>query len=78
MVNIRVIPAGTPMVYVRFDGRGYTIPATELNIDANTDDAAICRATAAYFDASAAQFAGHVVERYANGNFTVRPKAVFG
>ncbi len=78
MLNIRVIPAGTPMVHVRFDGRSYTIPATELNVDVRADDAAIRRAMGAYFDVAVEKFAFYVVERYANGNITVRPEAVFG
>ncbi len=41
MVTIRIIPTGTPMVHVRFDGRSYTIPATDINIDARADDKAI-------------------------------------
>lgn len=78
MVNIRVIPTGTPMVHVRFDGRSYTVPATDLNVDVRADDMAIRVAMAAYFDVAVEKFAFYVIERYANGNITVRPEAVFG
>ena len=78
MIAIRVIPTGTPMVHVRFDGRSYTIPATDINIDTRADDKSVRLAMAMYFDVAIERFAFYVVERYVNGNITVRPEAVFG
>ncbi len=78
MINIRVIPAGTPLIQVRFDGRSYFIPATDVNLNTRADDEAIRRAVAAYFGVASERFACYVVERYVNGSMTVRPEVVFG
>lgn len=78
MINIRVIPAGTPLIQVRFDGRSYFIPATDVNINTRADDQAIRQAMAAYFGVAPDRFAFYVVERYVNGSMTVRPEVVFG
>lgn len=78
MIFIRVIPAGTPLVQVRLNGRACMLSAAELGLDARADDAAICGALAAYFGAAAGQFAACTVERYVNGNIAVRPEVVFG
>ncbi len=78
MINIRVIPTGTPLIQVRLDGRSYFIPTTDVNINTRADDQAIRQAMAAYFGVPPDRFACYVVERYVNGSMTVRPEVVFG
>ncbi len=77
MVNERM-PRDERMVHVRFEGRSLDIPFGELDVGDRSSDEDVRRALANYFDVPARKFVPYVVERHANGNFTVRPEAVFG
>lgn len=67
-----------PAVHVRFEGRSQRLTVAQLGIAANASDADIKNAVARFFDVSTGRLLGHIVERHENGNFTLRPEAVFG
>ena len=67
-----------PQIHIRFQGRSYQLPASELDVSARSSDQEIKRALAQHFDVAVAKFAAYVIERHENGNMTVRPEAVFG
>ncbi len=65
-------------VHVRFEGRSWDIPLTDLDIGALSSDDQVRTAVANYLQVPARKFAPYVIERHENGNMTVRPEAVFG
>jgi hypothetical protein len=71
-------PQESRWVHVRYDGRSNDIRLDELGLSERSVDAEVFEALARYFDVAPRKFAAYVVERHANGNFTVRPEAVFG
>lgn len=66
------------IVHIRFEGKSFDIPMMALDIGSGTDDRQVKTALAGYLDVSETRFRNYVVERHDNGNFTVRPEAVFG
>ena len=66
------------MLHARFDGRSYDIPLSKLDIGSDSSDRQVKTALAWYLDVAESRFRDYVVERHDNGNFTVRPEAVFG
>ncbi|MGD2269590.1 MAG: hypothetical protein PVI06_04255 [Desulfobacterales bacterium] len=66
------------MLHARFDGRSYDIPLSKLDIGSDSSDRQVKAALAWYLDVAESRFGDYVVERHDNGNFTVRPEAVFG
>jgi hypothetical protein len=77
MVNER-ISRDERVVHVRFEGQSWDIAFGELDVGDRSSDQDVRRALAQHFDVPIAKFSHYVVERHANGNFTVRPEAVFG
>ncbi len=67
-----------PVVHIRFEGQSWDIPCRELDIGPMSTEAQIRIALANHFDVAVERFRHYVIERYANGNMTVRPQAVFG
>jgi hypothetical protein len=69
-------------IHVKFQGTSRDIELSELFPDASSidtlTDAAIKEATANHLDVSADEFESYVVERHANGNYTIHPQAEFG
>ena len=67
-----------PLLHIRFEGRSYDVPLSDLDLGPLSTDDDVRTALANYLDVSARSFRSYVVERHANGNMTVRPEAVFG
>ncbi len=77
MVN-EMIPYEERVVHVRFEGQSWDIAFDVLDVGDLSNDQDVRLALARHFDVAAAKFAPYIVERHANGNFTIRPEAVFG
>ena len=73
-----VIRYDQPVIHVRFEGQSWDIAFDVLDVGDLSSDQDVRRALAHYFNVPVRKFAPYVVERHANGNFTVRPEAVFG
>ncbi len=67
-----------PVVHIRFQGKSWDIPTTELDVGGLSSDDQVRAAVASYLGVSARDLRFYVIERHANGNLTVRPEAVFG
>lgn len=67
-----------PQVHVRFEGRSYTFEANFMDVGSASTDDQIKAAVANQLDVPAARLSDMMIEREDNGNFTVRPEAVFG
>jgi hypothetical protein len=68
----------SPVLHIRFDGRSFDIPLSDLDVGALSPDGEIKRALAAYLNVPEIKFRDYVVDRHETGNLTVRPEAVFG
>ncbi len=68
----------TSLVHVRYEGRSWDVPAVELGIYPHMSDDEVRAAVARFLEVPVAKLAPYVIERYANGNITLRPQAVFG
>ena len=66
------------MLHIRYGGRSYDVPLQDLDIGPASSDDQIRRAVAAYLEEPLSKLRLFVVERYDNGNMTIRPEAVFG
>ena len=66
------------VAHVRFAGRSFDIPLSELDLGPMSADGQIRRALARYLGTATGKLDAYVVDRHANGNLTVRPEAVFG
>jgi len=66
------------VVHVRFNGRSFDVPLTQLELSAGFSDEQIKRSLSQYLEVPTARLDDYVVDRHANGNLTVRPEAVFG
>ena len=68
----------SPVLHIRFDGRSFDIPLSDLDVGTLSSDAEIKRALANYLCVPEVKFRHYVVDRHETGNLTVRPEAVFG
>ena len=68
----------SPVLHIRFEGRSFDIPLSDLDIGTLSADADIKRGLAGYLNVPAAKFRDYTVDRHETGNLTVRPEAVFG
>ena len=66
------------VLHVRFEGKSFDIPLTILDVGVGSNDRQVIIALAVYLDVAETRFQNYVIERYDNGNITVRPEAVFG
>lgn len=73
-----IIPQDARWLHVRFEGQSVDILSDDLDVGPLSSDGEVRTALATYFDVPVAKFRVYVVERHENGNFTVRPEAVFG
>ena len=73
-----VARADTAVLHIRFDGRSFDIPLSDLDVGALSSDVEIKRSLAGYLNVSEAKFRDYTVDRHDTGNLTVRPEAVFG
>lgn len=76
MVN--VIRQNAPVAHIRFRGKSWDIPVSELDLSGLSDDDQVRAAVANYLEVPVADLRFYVIERHANGNLTIRPEAVFG
>lgn len=66
------------MVHVRFDGRSYDLKQEQAQIRSNMNDREIKQMLARHFDVAVTRFDSYVVDRTENGDFIIRPEAVYG
>jgi hypothetical protein len=67
-----------PVLHIRFDGRSFDIPLSDLDVGTMSSDAEVKRALSGYLNVPEAKLRDYVVDRHDTGNLTVRPEAVFG
>jgi hypothetical protein len=65
-------------VHVRFSGRSFDVALSELRLNGGGAEVGLRRALAEYMDLSVEALRDYVVEEHENGNWTLRPQAVFG
>ena len=68
----------TSVLHIRFEGRSFDIPLSDLDIGSLSSDADVKRALSGYLEVPERKFRDYVVDRHETGNLTVRPEAVFG
>ncbi len=73
-----VVRQETPVLHIRFDGRSFDVPLSDLDVGGLASDADIKRSLAGYLNVPEDKFRDYVVDRHETGNLTVRPEAVFG
>ncbi|MCE9546618.1 MAG: hypothetical protein K8T25_14145 [Planctomycetia bacterium] len=73
-----VLRIESPVLHIRFDGRSFDIPLSDLDVGALSSDVDIKRALAGYLNVPEVKFRDYTVDRHETGNLTVRPEAVFG
>jgi hypothetical protein len=66
------------LIHVRYEGRSWDLVAAQFGLYPGTSDIEVREAVALYLEVPVTKLALYVVERYANGNITLRPQAVFG
>jgi len=66
------------MVHIRFEGRSYDIKISELGLEQSMNDSAIKQRLAQYFDVVINSFEYYIIDRRPNGDFIIRPEAVYG
>jgi hypothetical protein len=67
-----------PILHVRFEGKSFDLPLTELDVGIGSNDAEIKRAVAVHLRVSENRLRFYVIDRHPTGNLTLRPEAVFG
>lgn len=67
-----------PTLHIRFEGKSSDIPLSEIDIGIASTDDQVKNAVANFLDTETSKLENYVIERHANGNFTIRPEAVFG
>ena len=73
-----VARAEVPLLHIRFDGRSFDIPLSDLDVGTLSSDAEIKRSLADYLNVPEDKLRDYTVDRHETGNLTVRPEAVFG
>jgi hypothetical protein len=68
----------SPLLHIRYDGRSFDIPLSDLDVGTMSTDADVKRALSGYLNVPESKFGDYVVDRHDTGNLTVRPEAVFG
>lgn len=66
------------MVHIRFEGRSYDIPETQLGVTAGMNDTTVKQRLAQHFDVKGDRFQTYVVDRRLSGDLIIRPEAVYG
>ena len=68
----------SPVLHIRFDGRSFDIPLSDLDVGTLSSDVDVKRALAGYLSIPDTKLRDYTVDRHETGNLTVRPEAVFG
>ncbi len=66
------------MVHVRFAGRSYDMEIYKLGMNPRLNDHEVKQRLAQHFDVALERFDDYIVDRRPNGDFIVRPEAVYG
>lgn len=66
------------VLHVRFAGRSLDVPLSVLDIGVASTDSQLKQAVARHLDVNPSQLNDYVVDRHSNGNWTLRPEAIFG
>jgi hypothetical protein len=68
------------MIHVRYEGRSYDFDERSLELNGlyRLGDHEIKQRLAEYFDVSPDRLDGYIVDRMPNGDYIVRPEAVYG
>lgn len=66
------------VLHIRFEGRSFDVPLTDVDVGALSSDAEVKRGLAGYLNVPERKFQDYAVDRHETGNLTVRPEAVFG
>jgi hypothetical protein len=66
------------IAHIRFDGRSFDVPLTELGVADAAAEQEIRRAIARHLEVPEERLRNHVLDRHETGNVTLRPEAVFG
>ena len=69
---------GVRVLHIRFEGRSFDIPLSDLDIGTLSNDSEIKRSLAGYLGVAIRKLRDYVIDRHNTGNLTVRPHAVFG
>lgn len=67
-----------PTLHIRFEGKSRDIPLAEIDIGIASTDDQVKQSVANLLDTEVSKLENYVIERHANGNFSIRPEAVFG
>ena len=67
-----------PQLHIRFDGRSFDIPLSDLDVGVLSSDRDVKFALSSYLDIRENELRDYTVDRHQTGNLTVRPEAVFG
>ena len=65
-------------VHVRFAGRSFDVALADLSVNGDASGGGLRRALAEYMDVAPEALRDYVIEEHENGNWTLRPQAVFG
>ena len=68
----------SPVLHIRFDGRSFDIPLSDLDVGSMSSNEEVKRVLAGYLNVPEAKFRDYTVDRHETANLTVRPEAVFG
>ena len=74
----RNINSTAAVIHVRFGGRSFDVPMSQLDLGLGSSDEQIKRTLAQYLEIPFGRLSDYVIDRHANGNLTLRPEAVFG
>ncbi len=66
------------MVHVRFEGRSYDLQEAQVKIEPVMTDEQVKQRLAEHFDVAVERLYLYVVERTPNGDWIIRPEAVYG
>ncbi len=66
------------VIHIRYEGKSHDIPVVEMDIGQSSTDEQIKGAIANFLEVEVDKLENYVVTHHQNGNFTVRPEAVFG
>jgi hypothetical protein len=66
------------MLHVRFEGRSYDLTPQQLELRPNMSDKDIKQHLARHFNIAVNRLSEYVVDRTENGDYIIRPEAVYG
>lgn len=72
-----LVEAGRTL-HIRVDGRSYDVSFEQLGLVAESSDAQVKQQVSRFLEIAVNRLTDTVIDRHANGNWTIRPEAVFG